>query len=171
MFEGLRGRARAAALQAAAIEAKVAIGALRSALAHTEREATIERQHLEDAERRGGLAREVADAETTAVAERFAAKHRERLALLEKKLLVQHEELALAERELAEMTEALKAAQTGTPAEGQPGAWRDPAAGAPRPESGAEDALLRQRMDRAMNEAAAEAQLAQLKKKLGKDKT
>jgi len=88
VFEGLRGRARAAALQAAVIEAKVAVSHLRDGIAATE-------------------------------------------------------------RELAEMTEALKN---------------------PASETDADDPALKIRMDRAGYEAAAEAQLAHLKRKLGKDK-
>ncbi len=149
MFEGLRGRARAAALQAAVIEAKVAVGMLRDGIAATERELALEQKHLEDAERRGQLARQVPDAETVAIAERFAAKHRERATVLERKLGVQKDELLLAERELAEMTEALKS---------------------PVSEPDVDDPTLRIRMDRAGYEAAAEAQLAHLKKKMGKDK-
>jgi hypothetical protein len=149
VFEGLRGRARAAALQAAVIEAKVAVGVLRDGIAATERELALEQKHLEDAERRGQLARQVPDAETVAIAERFAAKHRERATVLERKLGVQKDELLLAERELAEMTEALKS---------------------PVSEPDVDDPTLRIRMDRAGYEAAAEAQLAHLKKKMGKDK-
>ena len=109
VFEGLRGRARAAALQAAVIEAKVAVSHLRDGIAATERELALEQKHLGDAERRGELARQIPDPETVAIAERFAAKHRERATVLERKLSVRKDELVLAEREtLAEMTEALK---------------------------------------------------------------
>jgi hypothetical protein len=149
VFEGLRGRARAAALQAAVIEAKVAVGHLRDGIAATERELALEQKHWGDAERRGELARQIPDPETVAIAERFAAKHRERATVLERKLSVQKDELVLAERELAEMTEALKS---------------------PTGEPDADDPALKIRMDRAGYEAAAEAQLAHLKRKLGKDK-
>jgi hypothetical protein len=189
VFEGLRARleqflaertvspdprARAAALQAALIEAKISLGSMRDGLTVTERELTVERKQLEDAERRGQLAAQVPDPETVAVAERFAAKHRERVGVLERKLAVQWDELALAEREIGEMTEAFRAAKLGTtagPSPSQQSAWRDiEAAGGTRPETDGDDALLRHRLDRASIEAAAEAQLAHLKKKLGKDK-
>lgn len=175
MFEGIRGRARTAALQAAAIEQKVLISKLRDAMVATERELASERKRLEDAERRGQLAREIPDEETAAVAERFAAKHRDRVAVLDRKLGVQREEMVLAERELEEMTGALRIEKQGGPpgeTANQGAAWRDlERAGGTRPETDVEDVLLKQRMDREMREAAAEAQLAHLKKKLGKDKT
>ena len=63
------------------------------ALAATERELAAERKQLEDAERRGRLAAAVPDPETVAVAERFAARHRERVAVLERKIVVQRDEL------------------------------------------------------------------------------
>ena len=171
MFEGLRGRARAAALQAAAIEAKVALVTMREALSGTERELAVERKRLEDAERRGELARQVQDGQTVEVAERFAGKHRERVGVLERKLAVQRDELVLAERELAEVTAALHAARHGGEASG---ASSDSAGSAgqdgARDPSGPEDTLLRHQTDRVKHEAAAEAQLAHLKKKMGKDK-
>jgi len=145
-----RGRG-SADLRAAMVEAKAAISALKSELTHTERTLAAERAQLEAAERRGRLAAEIPDAETVAVAERFAAKHRERVTLLERKLQVQHDEVALAERDLEELSRQYR----GVP-------------GAPPP-SDETDPLLQYRMDRAAQEAAAEAQLAQLKRKLGKD--
>jgi len=147
-----RGRGQAD-LRAAMVEAKAAISALKSELAHTERTLAAERAQLEAAERRGRLAAEIPDAETVAVAERFAAKHRERVALLERKLQVQLDELALAERDLEELSRQYR----GIP-------------GAPPPPDETGDPLLQYRMDRAAQEAAAEAQLAQLKRKLGKDR-
>ena len=76
---------------------------MRDALAATERELAAERKQLEDAERRGRLAAAVPDPETVAVAERYAIRHRERVAVLERKILVQRTSSSLAERELAEM--------------------------------------------------------------------
>ena len=150
MARDFRGRG-SADLRAAMVEAKAAISALKSELTHTERTLAAERAQLEAAERRGRLAAEIPDAETVAVAERFAAKHRERVTLLERKLQVQHDEVALAERDLEELSRQYR----GVP-------------GAPPP-SDETDPLLQYRMDRAAQEAAAEAQLAQLKRKLGKD--
>ncbi len=186
MFEGLKARldqllaehtpppdarARAASLQAALIEAKVAVGTMRDALAVTERELAGERKQLEDAERRGRLAAEIPDPETVEVANRFVAKHRERSGVLGRKLEVQRDELSLAERELQEMTLQFRSAKFGgAAAQSAEGAWREmQSAGGQRAETDPDDVLLKHRMDRAGHEAAAEAQLAHLKKKLGKD--
>lgn len=151
MARDFRGRGPAD-LRAAMVEAKAAISALKSELTHTERTLAAERAQLEAAERRGRLAAEIPDAETVAVAERFAAKHREREALLERKLQVQRDEVALAERDFEELSRQHRGVP-GTP---------------PPPDE--TDPLLQYRMDRAAQEAAAEAQLAQLKRKLGKDR-
>lgn len=154
---GRRGR-----LHEALVESKAAVNALREGLAATSRELTLEQKQLEDAERRGRLAAEIPDPETVAVAARFAARHRERVSVLERKLSVQQDELAMAERLLDElMAEARGTAPSGGTA--------SPVEEAPRPEAGVQDALLKHRMDQAAREAAADAQLAFLKKKMGKE--
>ena len=166
-------RARAAALRDAAAETKAAVVALRDALAATERELEHERRQLADAERRGRLAGEIGDAETVAVAERFVARHGERVGMLERKLGVQRDELAMAQRDLEEVAARLRdggaAAASSASTEA---AWRDiEAAGGTRPgATDLESDLLRARSDRQRMEAAAEAQLAAIKKKLGKDR-
>lgn len=160
----------AARMQEAVVDAKVALSEMRDALARTERELAGERRQQEDAERRGRLAVGIQDSETVEVAERFAVKHRERVLVLERKLVVQREELALADRELQEMMSQLRSARQG-PSGAAEAAWRDlEAAGGRRPDTDLESELLRADMDRAAREAAAEAQLAHLKRKLGKDR-
>jgi hypothetical protein len=161
-------RARASILREALLEAKVGLGTMRDALAATERELAAERQHLASAERRGRLAAELPDPETVALAERFTARHRERVAVLERKLSVQRDELLLVEREVAEMMAEYRAARSGNPAESVEAAWRDlEAAGAERPGVGVDDDRPpldeQKRLDQAV-----EAQLAFLKKKFGK---
>lgn len=189
MFERLRDALRAALdaatppgdlrdlarrMREAVIEAKVAVGTMRAALAKVEVELGAERGRLADAERRGRLAAEIQDQETVQVAERFAAKHRERVTVLERKVVVQRDELALAERELAEMQAQLKAAERDRPAmeaeRSSERAWRDlQAAGGERPGTDVRDELLRSELDRAEREAAAERRLAELKKRMGKE--
>jgi hypothetical protein len=160
-------RAQAAALREALLEAKVGVGVMRSALASTEGELALERRHLADAERRGHLAAEVPDAETVALAERFAVRHRERVAILERKLVLQRDELALAEREVSDMLSQYRAARPGAPFESVEAAWRDiEAAGGERPGTGLEDHQQAEN-DRKLKDAV-EAQLAFLKKKFGK---
>jgi hypothetical protein len=167
-------RARAAALHAAVLEAKVGVGTLRDGVARTERELARERTMLADAERRGQLARGIQDEETVRVAERFAARHRERIAVLERKLAVQREELALAERDLEAMTAELRKARQGMD-EGRStaqAAWRDlERAGGARPETDLDAERLERELDRRRREAAVEAQLEHLKKQMGKEES
>ena len=159
-------RAYAAGLREALLEARLGIGKMREALAATERELAAERKQLEDAERRGRLAAAVPDPETVVIAERFALRHRERVAVLERKLIVQRDELLLGERELAEMTADAQRATAGNPSESIAAAWRDlESAGAVRPD---EQERMHADADRQQRESAIEAQLAYLKKKLGK---
>jgi hypothetical protein len=161
-------RAQAALLREAILEAKVGVGTMRSALVSTERELAGERRQLADAERRGKLAAELPDSETAALAERFAVRHRERVAVLERKLEVQRDELALAEREVQEMVSQYRSARPGAPFESIDAAWRDlEAAGGERPGLGLDENPAKAEADRKLKEAV-EAQLALLKRKLGK---
>ena len=142
---------------------------MRDALAVTERELAAERQHLAAAERRGRLAAELPDPETVVLAERFTLRHRERVAVLERKVGVQRDELVLVEREVAEMLTEYRAARPGYPAESIEAAWRDlAAAGADRPGVDLDDERGPGGDDDKRREHAVEAQLAFLKKKFGK---
>jgi hypothetical protein len=166
--DGARGdpRAYAAGLKEAVLEARLGVRTMQEALVVTERELAAERQQLEDAERRGRLAAMVPDPETVQVAERYALRHRERAAILERKLVVQREELVLAERELAEMTVEAKRATANHPSETISAAWRDlESAGVTRPD---EQDRIQAETDRQRRDSAIEAQLAYLKRKLGK---
>ena len=185
MFDGLKARlerllrergsadprAYAAGLRDALVEARFGITEMRRALAAAEVELQSERKQLADAERRGKLAAAVPDPETVAVAERFAVRHRERIMVLERKVAVQRDELVLAEREVQEMTVQWRTASQagGTSSASIDAAWRDlEAAGATRTpdDSGGIAADL----DRKKREEAVEAQLAYLKRKMGKGK-
>lgn len=156
------------------VDLKVGLDDLRRACAATERELTQEREQLAAAERRGQQASEIQDAETVRIATEFIAKHRERVGVLERKLAVQQDEVSMAEREAEGLMARLKQARQGLDAGGRsPGteaAWRSlEAAGGVRPETDIESELLKTKADRAAMEQAAEAQLAHLKKKLGKE--
>src|SRR3989442_624999 len=102
-------------MREAVVEAKLAVGETRDAVARTERDLTQERQRLADAERRGRLASEIQDRETVEVAQRFAAKHRGRAEVLAKKLAALQGELALYERELGDMQAQLGRAERDRP--------------------------------------------------------
>ena len=152
-------RAQAAGLHEALVELKVAAGVNRDALAAAERELAAEQQHLADAERRGRLAAEIGDGETGRIAEEFAAKHRERVALLERKISVIRDELAFVEREYQGLAAQLQSVRSGaTPIE-QP-----PILEAAERELDA----LRMKADRESAQQAVQQQLDLLKKKLGK---
>jgi hypothetical protein len=109
-------RGAASGLFEAMVETKTAISQIREAHAATTRELAVEQQHLADAERRGKLAAEIQDTETAQLAEIWTTKHRERVALLERKLAVQQDELTYAERQLEEMSNQYRQAKTGGPA-------------------------------------------------------
>ena len=152
-------RVRASGLHAALVELKVAVGQSRDALAAAERELASERTQLADAERRGGLAAGIGDAETSRIAGEFAARHRERAGILERKVGVIKEELAYAEREYASLAAQYQAARGGT----------GPATPAAGPDLDERDFdLLQAKARREAAEQAAKAQLEHLKKKLGK---
>jgi hypothetical protein len=144
----------------AMVEIKAAITGLREGLAKTDRELALEQQQLQDAERRGGLAEQIGDAETLELARIWTAKHRERVDLLERKRLVQVDELAYADRQLAEMGEAYRKARLGIPPVGATPVT-EPAA--PPPDD------LTYQIDREAQQALVQQQLAHLKKKLGRN--
>jgi hypothetical protein len=167
-------REEAVAIQQHLVALKLGLDDLRRGYAATERELAREREQLSAAERRGQQATEIQDAETVRIATEFIAKHRERVEVLERKLAVQQDEVAMAERDAATMLARLKQARQGLTAEGRTpsaeAAWRGlEAAGGVRPETDVESELLKTKADRAAMEQAAEAQLAHLKKKLGKE--
>jgi hypothetical protein len=183
VFEGLRARLdrfladhtappderqQAGALQEALIEAKAAVAALREGVGVTERELAAERKQREDAERRGRLAAAVPDPETVAVAERFTAKHRERIEVLERKLGAQRDELVLAERELEEMMVQFRAVRSGIARANSRQGSREASAAARSAGDDPEDSVLEGQLDRAAVEAAAARQLEELKKKMGR---
>lgn len=159
-------RAYAAGMREALLEAKVGLARMAEAIAMCEEELVAERKQLEDAERRGRLAAAVPDRETVVIAERFAARHRGRVEVLMRKVVVQRDELELVRREVEEMAaEVRKAGSAGT-AESIHAAWRDlEAAGAVGPAEGELDSA---NADRGRLDEAIEAQLAYLKKKMGR---
>jgi len=152
--QGLRDSSRnqAGVLHDALLELKVGIRDLRDSLAGTDRELIAEREELVTAERRGQLALGISDNETVEIARQFVERHRQRIDLLERKLSVQRDELAIAEREYEELSIRYRDARQGIVSEGRAPAGEDPPS----------------RIDRRAAEAAVDAQLEMLKRKLGK---
>jgi hypothetical protein len=162
-----------ARMREAVIEQKAAVRGMREALEQSEHLLAGERAQLETAERRRTQAGGIGDQETVAVADRFIAKHRERIAVLEKKVAAEREELSLAERDLAEMSAQLQEAVRRQPAEAADAsrerAWSGLGeAGVNRPETDLEGELLKSRLEHAAREAAADAKLEELKKRMGR---
>src|SRR5881398_1352755 len=158
-------------MREAVVEAKLSVQATREAVTRTAGELALERQRLADAQRRGRLAAEIQDQETVAVAERFAAKHRERAGVLERKLAALRDEQALLERELGEMQAKLARAERERPSteaeRSAERAWRDlQQAGGVRPGADLQGDLLQSDLDHTAREAAADRQLRELKKKM-----
>jgi hypothetical protein len=163
---GAASREETSGLRQALLDFKIGIGELREAQARTEAQLGAARRDGEDYERRGRLAAGIQDAETVRLAEEFGAKAREKIDLLERKLLVQRDEVAMAEREYDLTKQRFQSAKMGIPdLPGLEDVTREkPAAAASgEPPSVMEEYLLDQRA----REAAVEAQLAHLKKKLG----
>jgi len=153
-------REEASVLREALLEFKLGIGQLREGLVRTERELDVARRDVGVYERRGVMAAEIGDEETRAIAEEFTGKARERLDLLERKVLVQRDEVFLAERDYEATKTRFQAASRGIPLEPAP---------APDPLLDADQMspFDQVKLDQRAREAAVDAQLAMLKKKLG----
>ena len=169
-------------MREALVHAKLALADLAAAAAATETRLQAERAELDTVRRRMGYAAEIDDAETVAIAERFAAQHADRVSMLETKLMAQQQELTVAEREYETMRGELRRVMSGLPAQDPASS---PEAAAARelddllgdgPFTGAAgDVGYRGRADeapvrrtRAEREADAEARLADLKRRMGK---
>ncbi len=149
-------RGEAALLREALIEFKVGIQQLREAMDRTAGQVVSLQREIADAERRGQLAAAIDDADTVAVAEEFTTRVREKLAILERKAAAQRDELLVAEHEYEVTRQRFQSARLGTSTTG-------------RVESPLEDPLdplADVRFDQQVRDAAVEAQLAHLKKKL-----
>lgn len=158
-----RGSAReqAGALRESLVEFRVALDQLREALAATERELEAARRDLADYLRRGTLAEGIGDAETVRIAGEFSERAAAKVDLLERKVLVQRDEVHLAEREYELTRVQYERARQGIPLEAQ-----DSAGNVSGRSTEGEDDFV---MDRRAREAAVEAQLAHLKKQLGRE--
>jgi hypothetical protein len=142
-------------MRSALVHAKLGLNDVRASLATTSARLASERAELETVRRRQGLAAQIDDQETVAIAERFAVQHQERVAMLETKQMVQQHELSLAEREYEGMSAELRLILSGV----APGA-RTTASTATEATESADV-----RVDR---EADADQRLAALKRRMGK---
>ncbi|MEO7363576.1 MAG: hypothetical protein ABI120_24810 [Gemmatimonadaceae bacterium] len=163
------------AMKDALVHAKLGIQDLKESLAVTERRIGEERNELATVERRLGLASQINDQETVAIAERYRAQHAERLAVLETKLMSQQQELHLMERELEDMTVQMRRALSGLPVNPAASIERDAMrevneALSDNPTGANADPLETDspRLSRAEKEAAADDRLAALKRRMGR---
>jgi phage shock protein A len=92
------------------VEARAALPQFDDAIRSVQKEVERERRALADTERRGGLAERIGDVETRRVAEEFAARHRDHVAVLEQKLAAAIAERDLRRREVQTMSERYKLA-------------------------------------------------------------
>jgi len=172
-------RRMSSGMREAIVHAKLAVNEMRAALTITEQRLRSEQTELDTVRRRQGLAADIGDHETVAIAERFAAQHAERVTVLESKHMVQQQELALAEREYESMSADLRRVMSGL----APEASGSEASSAEASAAREVDALLGDeplpsddplaapppsRRTRSEREADADARLADLKRKLGR---
>lgn len=172
------GRSQAGILHDALVDLKVGLKDMTDALGRTARELATEQEHLTAALRRGQLADDISDSETATIAREYAERHRQRVALLERKQAVQQDELAIAQQEYDMLADRYRAARRGVGDPGSRSAAGDDALGSDPsdgPGGGAGPAidpeeanLLKARLDRQRAESVVNAQLEMLKRKMGK---
>ncbi len=162
-------------MKQALVMAKLGVEDLEQGVAITRKKLDAERQGLDTVMRRKGLAAGINDAETVAIAEKYEGQHREKIAVLERKLEAQEAEASIARRDYDEMLTQLKAASAGAGSVGAgaapPGTSRGPTdAELGLPDDGALNAELdsmhRQRA-REAKDADADARLEELKRRMG----
>jgi hypothetical protein len=150
------------------MHAKIGLSEMRDGLQKARARLEQEARELETVQRRRQMAVDINDAETVAVADKFVATHGERVELLRRKVAVQEDEVRMAEADVEAMTRDLKSAVSGT------GDFA-PHVAAPSPDLDLEggnvaneiDALGRARA-RAEHQARADAELEELKRRMGK---
>ncbi|MEJ7812776.1 MAG: hypothetical protein WKG32_20345 [Gemmatimonadaceae bacterium] len=162
------GRAVLAMMREAIVDAKVIVADLKSALVQTQQRLAVERDALETVRRRGRLAAEIKDQETSRIAAEHEHRHTERISVLERKLEAQQAELGLAEGEIEEMTRQLKSAAVTGGVGGSATRVTQAVAEAEAAATGEETSSLRRDMDRSARESRADQQLEELKRRMGR---
>jgi hypothetical protein len=161
-------RAVASQMRDTLVAAKMGLTEMRDGLQKARARLEMEERELQTVQRRRQMALDINDAETVAIADKFVATHGERVELLRRKVAVQEDEVRMAEADVEAMTRDLKSAMSGTGDFG-------PSINTPSPDldlNGANvaneiDALGRARA-RAEHHARADAELEELKRKMGK---
>lgn len=152
--------------------AKMGVEDLAQGIEVTRERLETERGKLATATRRRTLAEGIDDTETATLAAKYEAQHQERIAVLERKLDAQEAEHGLAAREYDEMLKQLKQANAGAGSglDARNAPLTDADLGLP------DDAPLRRELDglarsqkRQERDAAADAALEALKRKMGRE--
>ena len=161
-------RAIASQMRDTLVQARMGLSEMRDGLQKARARLEIEERELATVQRRRQMALDINDAETVAIADKFVATHGERVELLRRKVAVQEDEVRMAEADVEAMTRDLRSAVSGT------GDFA-PNIKAPSPDldfngaavSNEIDALARARA-RAEHQARADAELEELKRRMGK---
>jgi hypothetical protein len=161
-------RAVASQMRDTLVQAKMGLSEMRDALQKARARLTQEERELDTVTRRRQMALDINDAETVAIADKFVATHGERVELLRRKVALQEDEVRMAEADVEAMTRDLRSAVSGT------GDFA-PNINAPSPDldvDGAavsdEIASLGRARARAEHQARADAELEELKRRMGK---
>jgi hypothetical protein len=168
-------RAGLARMKQTLVTARMGLDDLRAGVATTRTRLLAEQRELETTRRRKGLAANISDAETVALAEKYETHHAERVAVYERKLEAQEAELAIAERDVAAMAGELKAAMLGTAPPPSTAGADERAAAAAADEVVGDSSRVAEELDamgraraRSERDADAERRLAELKRRMGK---
>src|SRR4051812_32523249 len=160
-------RAVASQMRETLISAKMGLSEMRDGLQKARARLEMESRELETVQRRRQMALDINDAETVAIADKFVATHGERVELLRRKVAVQEDEVRMAEADVEAMTRDLKAAMSGT-GDFAPIVTPSPDLDMNGAAVASEiDALARAR-SRADHQARADAELEELKRRMGK---
>lgn len=158
--EGLEGQLRGMQRQLAM--ARTEEGRLRTEAARTRGQRDGELREAEVCRRREAMARDIGDEETAGVAARYAQRHTERAAVLQRKLDALEAERSLLDRDIGEMESALAEFRRRNELTGGPGATLGGTPDVEDPAAARDFAHLRQQE----RERAAEERLEELKRRM-----
>jgi hypothetical protein len=161
-------RAVASQMRDTLVQARMGLSEMRDGLQKARARLQMEERELETVQRRRQMAVDINDTETVAIADKFVATHSERVELLRRKVAVQEDEVRMAEADVESMTRDLKSAMSGT------GEFA-PHVRASTPDVDLDGASVASEIDslgraraRAEHPARADAELEELKRRMGK---
>ena len=163
-------RAVASQMRDTLVQAKMGLSEMRHSLQQARARLEMEARELETVQRRRQMAVDINDTETVAIADKFVATHGERVELLRRKVALQEDEVRMAEADVEAMTRDLKSAVSGTGdfAPNVGAASSDPSLDLNGAAVSDEIAALGRARARAEHAARADAELEELKRRMGK---